>query len=229
MNERNRDEPGLRPESVEADDGAEEVELDAEATDDPEALMAEAVRAVEEAARKKGNSRSRPIEDPSDEELVAQLEAEIADLRDRSIRTLADFDNYRKRMEREKEELSRYAAAELLRSLLPVVDNLERALSSGGSAEDLKAGVEMILRQTHDLLRRHGVSPVAAAGERFDPAVHEAVTREEDPEVEVPTVAAELQRGYRLGERLLRPAMVRVSVPVEGEDARRQEKEGARH
>lgn len=146
---------------------------------------------------------------------VAALRREIADLRDRSMRTLADFDNYRKRAERERRDAVRYAGSAPLGDLLEVVDNLSRALAAGGSADDLKTGVEMTLRQLEEVLRRHGVEGVAAAGERFDPAVHEAVSRLEDPDVEAPTVVEELQRGYRLHERLLRPARVVVAVPPE--------------
>lgn len=151
----------------------------------------------------------------TEEEEVATLRREIADLRDRSMRTLADFDNYRKRAERERRDAVRYAASAPLGDFLEVVDNLSRALAAGGSAEDLKTGVEMTLRQLEDALRRHGVEPVAAAGQRFDPAHHEAVSRLEDPDVEAPVVVEELQRGYRLHDRLLRPARVVVAVPPE--------------
>lgn len=148
-----------------------------------------------------------------EDEEVATLRREIADLRDRSVRTLADFDNYRKRSERERRDAVRYAAAAPLGDLLEVVDNLGRALAAGGTADDLKLGVEMTLRQLEDVLRRHGVESVPASGERFDPAHHEAVSRLEDPDVEAPTVVEELQRGYRLHDRLLRPARVVVAVP----------------
>lgn len=149
----------------------------------------------------------------SEEDEVAELRREIADLRDRSVRTLADFDNYRKRSDRERRDAVRYAASAPLGDLLEVVDNLERALAAGGSAVDLKLGVEMTLRQLEDVLRRHGIEGVPAAGQRFDPAHHEAVSRLVDPDVEAPTVVEELQRGYRLHDRLLRPARVVVAVP----------------
>ena len=149
----------------------------------------------------------------SEEDEVAELRREIADLRDRSVRTLADFDNYRKRSERERRDAVRYAASAPLGDLLEVVDNLERALAAGGSADDLKLGVEMTLRQLEEVLRRHGIEGVPAAGQRFDPAHHEAVSRLVDPDVEAPTVVEELQRGYRLHDRLLRPARVVVAVP----------------
>jgi molecular chaperone GrpE len=105
-----------------------------------------------------------------------------------------------------------------MRDLVAVTDNLERAAAAGGAVEDLKAGVDMILQQMRETLRRHGVTAVEAVGRPFDPAEHEAVTREEDPAVSSPVVTAELQRGYKMHDRLLRPAMVRVSVPAERDE-----------
>ncbi len=146
---------------------------------------------------------------------VETLRREIADLRDRSLRTLADFDNFRKRAERERQEFRRYALLEPLREFLPVADNLDRALQAGGSADDLKRGVEMIQRQMQELLRRFGAREVAADGEVFNPTLHEAVARTESDRVTVPTVTETLVRGYLLHDRLLRPAMVKVAVPPE--------------
>lgn len=140
---------------------------------------------------------------------------QLADLQERHLRLRADFDNFRKRMEREREETRRYALSEPLRDLLPVLDNLERAATAQGRLEDLQRGVEMIARQLAETLRRYGLTEVEAMGAPFDPQVHEAVMREESADVRVPTVVGEMQRGYRLHERLLRPAMVRVAVPVE--------------
>lgn len=153
-----------------------------------------------------------------DAEEVETLRQEIADLRDRSMRTLADFDNYRKRAERERAEIRRYAGSEMLRDFLEVVDNLERAYQAGGSGDELRTGVEMILRQVEDVLRRHGVERVPAKGERFDPVVHEAVSRQVSDDAEEPTVVDEMQAGYRYHDRLLRPAMVVVAVPPDEGD-----------
>ncbi len=185
-----------------------------------DAAMREAVAAVEavESRKKNGGEASdsaaqAPAENPAEAE---QLHEEIASLRDMSLRTLADFDNFRKRSEKEKEETRRYALVEPMREFLPVIDNLERALAAGGSANDLKVGVELILRQMLDLLQRFQIQPVAAEGERFDPTVHQAVLQEEDPEASEPTVQVELQKGYILHDRLLRPAMVKVAMPPGG-------------
>ena len=146
------------------------------------------------------------------------LRRENAELRERLLRALADFENQRKRTDRERQDLRRYALFDTMRDLVAVTDNLERAAAAGGAVEDLKAGVDMILQQMRETLRRHGVTAVEAVGRPFDPAEHEAVTREEDPAVSSPVVTAELQRGYKMHDRLLRPAMVRVSVPAEPDE-----------
>jgi molecular chaperone GrpE len=191
---------------------ANEVALDLDDQNaDLEAVMRDAVAAVEGV---ESGARTDPPGDGGTAE-VARLRQEIADLRDRSMRTLADFDNFRKRAERERQELKRYALLEPLREFLTVADNLDLALSAQGSADDLKRGVEMIHRQMNELLRRFGAVEVPAVGQPFDPTVHEAVSREESAEVKSPTVVAELRRGYKMHDRLLRPAMVKVAVPAE--------------
>lgn len=191
------------------------IDLDGQ-TDDLEAAMREAVAAVEgvEAdARSEKQDAGAGAGGPGGESELERLRRENADLRERSVRTLADFDNYRKRSERERQDIRRYAVVEPLRELLGVMDNLELALSADGPAEDLKRGVEMIHRQMQDLLRRFGAKEVPAVGEPFDPAVHEAVAREEDPTVKSATVKEELRRGYTIHDRLLRPSMVKVAMP----------------
>jgi molecular chaperone GrpE len=195
------DTPGAVADEV--DDGP--IELESDDRDDLEETMRQALEAVEGVERGASDTSAD----------VERLECEIADLRDRSIRTLADFDNYRKRAERERQEMRRYALLEPMRELVEVVDNLERAAAAAGSAGDLKQGVDMILRQLGDFLRRHGVVPIEAEGQPFDPAFHEAVLRQESAEIDEPTVAQELQKGYRLHERLVRPARVVVAVPAE--------------
>ena len=143
--------------------------------------------------------------------------AELAELKNRHLRLLADFDNYRKRSDREREELSRFALAEPVRDLLPVVDNLSRALAASGQLEDLRRGIEMTARQLTEVLKRWGVEEVPAVGHPFDPRMHEAVMRVESDDVDEPTVVEEFQRGFLLRGRLLRPAMVKVAVGREAE------------
>lgn len=187
----------------------EESELDLEDDEDLEGVMRDAVAAVEQV-----EDRKRSPGDLAAEE-AEKLRREVAELRDRSVRTLAELDNYRKRAERERQEVRRFALVEPMRDFLDVVDNLERALAASGSLEDLKTGVEMILRQMRDLLRQYAVEIVEAEGRPFDPNVHEAVERVEDAAVESPQVIEELQRGYKLHDRLLRPARVRVAMPAD--------------
>ena len=192
------------------DDEASEDESVAEEEVDIRAAIDEAVNAVEAAEERRQASTPPAAAEPGE---VERLQAELATVRDHSLRTLADFDNFRKRVERERGEAQKYAAVELLREILGIVDNLERALSAEGSLDDLKQGVEMILRQMSDLLERSGVERVEALDREFDPSVHEAVSRIEDPEVDFPTVIEEFQPGYTVHERLLRPSIVRVAVP----------------
>lgn len=197
-------------------DDAEAVALDLDGqTEDLDAAMREAVEAVEAV---EGGAEAKASRD-TDEEETSKLRREIADLRDRSMRTLADFDNFRKRAERERQESRKYALLEPLRDFIEIVDNLGLALSASGSTDDLKRGVEMIHRQMQDLLRRHGVKEIEALNQPFDPALHEAVSREEDPTVQKATVVGELRRGYLLHDRLLRPSMVKVAVPSETKPA----------
>jgi molecular chaperone GrpE len=144
--------------------------------------------------------------DPQDE-----LRREKDALQDRLLRTAAEFDNYRKRVDRERRDLVELASAEVLMEFLPIVDNLERALAAASEADPLRKGVELTLKQLLDLLRRRGVRPIEAVGADFDPNFHEAVIHEASSEHREGEVIAELQRGYLLGERLLRPAMVKVA------------------
>ncbi len=141
-----------------------------------------------------------------------RLERDAA--QDRLLRTAAEFDNYRKRIDRERREQAEGAAADLLVELLPIVDDLERALSApaAGEVDAYRKGVELILRQMHELLRRRGVKPIDALGSDFDPRFHQAVIQEAGEGHREGEVTAELRRGYMLGERLLRPAMVKVAT-----------------
>jgi molecular chaperone GrpE len=152
-------------------------------------------------------------DDAADAAQLEVLKTERDNLQDRLLRTAAEFDNYRKRIDRERREQSESAAAGLLTEILPVVDNLERALQapSGPEAAGYRAGVELILRQLVDMLRKRGVTPLEALGADFDPRVHQAVSQETSDAHRDGEVMEELQRGYMLGDRLLRPAMVKVA------------------
>lgn len=144
---------------------------------------------------------------------LRELQREKDALQDRLLRTAAEFDNYRKRVDRERRELAELAASDLLLELLPIVDNLERALQAPGGpeAEAYRKGVELILKQMHDLLRKRNVTAIDAVGVDFDPQYHQAVMHEPSEQHRDGEVMAELQRGYRIDDRLLRPAMVKVA------------------
>ena len=144
---------------------------------------------------------------------VKELQRERDTLQDRLLRTAAEFDNSRKRMDRERRELSEYAASDVLLELLPIIDNFERALQAptGSESEGFRKGIEMIHKQMLDLLRKRGVTIVDALGADFDPNLHQAVIHEPSASHRDGEVMQELQRGYKLGERLLRPAMVKVA------------------
>ena len=146
-------------------------------------------------------------------EELERLRQERDALLDRLARLQAEFDNFRKRNAREQQEFRDYALADAIQSLLPIVDSFDRALQSAArDSDEFHAGIELINRQFHDALAKLGVQPVAARGEPFDPNRHPAVQMVETDEVEPNHVLDELQRGYKLKNRLLRPAMVRVAT-----------------
>jgi molecular chaperone GrpE len=147
----------------------------------------------------------------SSADAIDGLRREKEALQDRLLRTAAEFDNYRKRVDRERRDLAEYTAADVLTEMLPIVDNLERALAAAAEADPLRKGVELILKQMLDLLRKRGVKPIVAVGVDFDPNFHQAVIHEPSSEHREGEVIEELQRGYLLGDRLLRPAMVKVA------------------
>ncbi|HEY7473528.1 MAG TPA: nucleotide exchange factor GrpE [Vicinamibacterales bacterium] len=155
----------------------------------------------------------QPADDPSGGRPAEASEAERQrdQYYDLLLRTRAEFDNYRKRVERERQESTTAAAADLLGDLLPLLDDLERALGADDSAGGYRKGVELIHKQLLDLLAKRGVRPIEAVGAEFDPHVHQAVTYEHVDGRRDGEVVEELRRGYMLGDRLLRPAMVKVA------------------
>lgn len=140
------------------------------------------------------------------------LRTENQQLRDRYLRTLADFENFRKRNEREKADFFRHALGAVLRDILPVLDNFDRALEHAEEGDDFHKGVLLIYKQLFDVLQKHGLKAIDETGVHFDPNIHEAVIREEDESVPSHTVTTVLQKGYFLHDRLLRPALVKVAV-----------------
>jgi molecular chaperone GrpE len=140
-----------------------------------------------------------------------QLKAERDQLVDRVARTQAEFENARKRAEREKQEYRDFAVGNVVEQFLPVLDNFELALKATGSTEQLRSGVELIVKQMEEILRQLQVLPVATVGVEFDPRHHEALGTIERDDLPDQHVAEEVRRGYKLRERLLRPALVRVA------------------
>jgi molecular chaperone GrpE len=151
-----------------------------------------------------------PAEAPPD---VTDLQRERDDFRDRWMRKSAEFDNYRKRIERERREQADQAVVHLLQELLLVVDDFDRALTveAGGEADAYRKGVELIHQKLHDLLRKRGVKAFDSLGADFDPNIHQAVVHEASPDHREGEVIGEMQKGYMMGDRLLRPAMVKVA------------------
>ena len=142
---------------------------------------------------------------------LEKVRAERDALLDRLARLQAEFDNARKRAAREQQEFREFAAADVLRSILPILDSFERALRAPGGENDFRNGIELIHRQFLDTLQKIGVQPIPAVGQPFDPRVHEAIEMVETTEAPDHQVLDELQRGYKYKDRLLRPAMVRVA------------------
>ena len=205
-------------------DGDESIEAIAEdISDEPHEIqeIADDDQLLVEAVEEADDDPVMPRQDATSQ-LQAQVDtltAEKASLYDQLIRRQAEFENYRKRVERERSELYQHGRDDVLLQFLPVVDNFERALTSletsEGDAEALRHGVELIHKQFKDALSKFGLEPVEAVGQAFDPHVHEAVTTEATDKHRENTVIEEFQRGYKIGDRLLRPAKVKVASSPE--------------
>jgi molecular chaperone GrpE len=143
---------------------------------------------------------------------VVELRKERDQLQDRLLRQAAEFDNFRKRIDRERKDTSEYAAVEFVKDLLPVIDDFERALQvDAPGTESYRQGLEIIHRGLMDMLRKRGVTRIDSVGTDFDPHIHQAVAYDDAPDRRDGEVIEEFARGYKLGDRLLRPAMVKVA------------------
>jgi molecular chaperone GrpE len=187
--------------------------------------------------KKKKNSKQTPenkenasegaktieIKEESPEELKKKLdekEKEVKEIHDRMLRLAADFENYKKRATREKEDLVKFSNEELIKSVLPFVDNLERAVDHSEKAKDVESlveGAKLTIRQLLQALNKFGLSPIESLGKPFDPAFHEAVMVVATDEHQPDHVVEEFRKGYLLHDRLIRPASVSVSKPLEKE------------
>ena len=189
-----------------AEDGSEQsgVEAPVDLSDEPLVDLSDVGHA----------GRLSPDEDP-----IALLEAEVGSLKDQLLRAMAETENVRRRAQRDREEGLKYAAAPVIKDLLAVADNLQRALESvpqeqaaeNGPMQNLRLGVEMTLKELQTVFERHGIKTINPLGERLDPHLHEAMYEVEDPGKPAGTVVQIIQSGYRLHERLLRPARVGIS------------------
>jgi molecular chaperone GrpE len=188
---------------TDADDDAYVIEDDGDTIEQIEHEM--------EVAAKQAAGDAAP-QRPQAPQQAAASSAEAEEFKDRYMRTLADFENYRKRADREKSDFYKYALQGVLKDLLPVLDNFDRSLEHAEEGDDFHKGVLLIYKQLLDVRSKNGVKPIDESGVRFDPNIHEGVIREDDPSVPSQTVTAVLQKGYFLHDRLLRPAMVKVAV-----------------
>ena len=164
----------------------------------------------------KEERKEEPAETADTEDSAEKLEAlqkQNTELSDKLLRQMAEFDNYRKRTTREKEEIGVVAKSKALTEILPVLDNFERAMQTECGDAEFRKGMELIFKSFVDALKKQGVEEIAAEGETFNPDLHYAVTTVEDDSFGPNTVAAVLQKGYRLGDKVLRHAMVSVANP----------------
>lgn len=181
----------------------------------------EEIREASEEAEKTAETAETPGEPSPDETLGAEipeekeeenLQAALEEANDKYMRLAAEYQNYRRRTDAEKTGIAQYANERIAKELLNVVDNFERALTAMEGDESVRSGVELIYKQLMDVLNSFGVSVIETEGKEFDPNFHNAVLSEEADGVEPGQILMELQKGYMLNDRLLRPAMVKVSV-----------------
>lgn len=177
---------------------------DAYVIEDTGASIEELEREMNETAQEAVSEDEAPAETPAS--------PQDGEFRDRYLRTLADFENFRKRSEREKQDFYKHSLTGVLRDILPVLDNFDRGLDHAEEGDEFHKGMLLIYKQLFDVLQRHGLKPIEESGVHFDPNIHEAVVREDDASVPSHTVTAILQKGYFLHDRLLRPALVKVAV-----------------
>jgi len=187
----------------------------------PSPELAEALREAAAAVPDPGSSKlAAESPESAAADRIEDLSAELVETKDRLIRMHADFENYRRRAQREREEAVRFGAQNLFKDLLTTVDNLERAIDharigGGGDLENLLQGVELVQKGLVSLMSRHGVVEIEALGKLFDPALHEAMAQAPDASQAPNTVLEVLQKGYKLHDRLLRPARVIIARPVD--------------
>ncbi len=172
-------------------------------------------------SKKKHSEKKLLVKLKEQKKILETIIAERNDYKDKYLRNLAEVDNFRKRMKKEKDDFKRYILGDFLTSLLEVVDNIERALKVKSETSDessIITGVEMIYKQVIDLLKKNNVVEIDAMGKPFDPNLHQALSKDESPDVEEPVIIEVYQRGFMYNDKLLRPVLAKVAVPLEIED-----------
>lgn len=205
---------------------AEDSEGSLPASPELEAALAEAAAAVDAYETRGADSAAKQAREDAGRgpEGAEELALELKESEDRFVRLQADFENFRRRALKERTEANQYGHQNLVKDLLSTVDNLDRAIaharkSGGGDLESLLQGVELVQRELLAVLTKHGVVRIEAEGQPFDPALHEAMAQAPDDSVAPNTVIDEMQKGYKLRDRLLRPSRVVVAKPSEASDA----------
>lgn len=175
---------------------------------------ASAATLTEQSAETDNSSGEQEMVEETDEDIIAKLKDEVEAEQNKYLRLLADYDNFKRRAQKDREIASKFRSQSLLTDLLPVLDNFERALAveaKNGDAASIMKGVEMVQKSLLEAVKREGLEEIPAVGEPFDPNFHQAVMQEKDEQAEPGTVLQELQKGYTLKGRVLRPAMVKVN------------------
>ena len=173
--------------------------------------MADEVKTPETESTENKTESVKKEKKPKKNAELEKLKAELDSTKDMLLRTAAEFDNFKKRTEREKLSTAEYAKASVMKTLLPILDNADRATEYEHGTEQYNKGIEMIVKQLSDLSGKLGLVEIGAVGEEFNPEIHEAIMHIEDENLGENTVAAVLQKGYKFGDTVVRPAMVQVA------------------
>lgn len=189
--------------------GLAEKETDKKTTENPEVDKVENAECEAEKTAKASKKHDKKAEKENAE--LEQLKAELAKQKDLLLRTAAEFDNYKRRTEKESLAAAEYTKALMLKKLLPVFDNIERANAADKDSKDYAKGVEMTVKLLTEAVTNLGMVEIGAEGDRFDPSIHEAVMHTEDENFDENTVCKVLQKGYKIGDTVIRPAMVQVA------------------
>lgn len=181
----------------------------------PDTNAAEAEKATYDAEQAEAAEAAAPETEGATNAELDELRKAAEDSQQRLLRAQADFDNFRRRTRQEKEEFAKYASLKLIEQMLPVIDNFDRALVSSRETQDFEAltkGIEMVYRQLEQVMTQEGLTPIEAVGQPFNPEFHQAIMQVESDEHEEGIVVEEVQKGYMLKDKVIRPSMVKVSM-----------------